>query len=135
ASDCGADPDLAERAALLAKTDLISDMLQDGKEYTALQGLIGGAYAAAAGEPARVADAIREQYRPSFAKDAIPSTAEGAALALADKLDLIAGCFLSGRVPTGAQDPFGVRRATLGVLRILLERGIRVRLDEALERA
>ena len=129
---CGADAADADRAALLAKTDLVSDMLQDGKEYTALQGIIGATYAAKAGEPARVCDAMRDQYKPAFAGDAIPSTREGVALALADKLDLLAGCFLTGRVPTGAQDPFGVRRATLGTLRLLIERGVRVRLDDLL---
>jgi glycyl-tRNA synthetase beta chain len=135
ASACGANPEAVDRAALLSKVDLISDMLQDGKEYTSLQGVIGGAYANASGESARVVAAIRDQYRPSFAGDAIPETGEGAALALADKLDLIAGCFLGGRIPTGAEDPFGVRRAALGMLRILLERGISLRLDHALARA
>lgn len=129
---CGADSTDADRAALLCKTDLVSDMLQDGKEYTALQGIIGATYAAKAGEAPRVCDAIRDQYRPAFAGDAMPATREGLALALADKLDLLAGCFLTGRVPTGAQDPFGVRRATLGALRLILEHGVRLRLDDVL---
>jgi len=116
-----ADPTLARRAADLAKCDLMTAMVG---EFPELQGLMGRYYAAAGGEPAEVAAAIEEQYRPRFAGDELPATGAGTALAIADKLDTIVGIFAAGQKPTGAKDPFGLRRAALGVLRILVEKGL-----------
>ncbi len=119
ARDTGADPGHARRAAELAKCDLMTAMVG---EFPELQGLMGRYYAAHDGEPTDVAAALEEQYRPRFAGDALPSTGIGTALAIADKLDTIVGIFAAGQKPTGTRDPFGLRRAALGVLRILVER-------------
>jgi glycyl-tRNA synthetase beta chain len=115
----GAEPGLARRAAELAKCDLMTAMVG---EFPELQGVMGRYYAAHDGEPEEVAIAIEEQYRPRFAGDALPSTAVGTALAVADKLDTLVGIFAIGQKPSGTRDPFGLRRAALGVLRILIER-------------
>jgi len=117
----GADAALARRAADLAKCDLMTAMVG---EFPELQGLMGRYYAATGGEPAEVAAAIEEQYRPRFAGDALPATGAGTALAIADKLDTIVGIFAAGQKPTGAKDPFGLRRAALGVLRTVVEKRI-----------
>jgi glycyl-tRNA synthetase beta chain len=113
----GADAGVAQ-AAELAKADLMSAMVG---EFPELQGIMGRYYAAAEGVPAEVAAAIEEHYRPRFAGDVIPATRTGQALALADKLDTLVGIFAIEQRPTGAKDPFGLRRAALGVLRILLD--------------
>ncbi|HEU0224953.1 MAG TPA: glycine--tRNA ligase subunit beta [Steroidobacteraceae bacterium] len=117
----GEEPDAAQRAAQLAKCDLVTAMVG---EFPELQGLMGRYYALHDGEPAAVATAIGEQYLPRFAGDALPATGAGLALAIADKLDTIVGIYAIGQKPTGARDPFGLRRAALGVLRILIETGI-----------
>lgn len=117
----GADATLAARAAALAKCDLMTGLVG---EFPELQGTMGAYYARHDGEPAAVATAIGEQYLPRFAGDALPATPEGTALALADKLDTIVSIFAIGQKPTGTKDPFAVRRATLGVLRIVLEKRI-----------
>jgi glycyl-tRNA synthetase beta chain len=114
----GADPALASRAADLAKCDLLTGLVG---EFPELQGTMGAYYAAADGESPAVSTALAEQYLPRFAGDALPASPIGTVLALADKLDTIVGAFAIGQKPTGAKDPFAVRRATLGVLRILLE--------------
>ena len=111
----------AERAALLCKTDLLSEMIGSGKEYASLEGVMGGHYARRAGEPEAVAAAIAEHYRPRGPADALPATDGGVLLALADKLDHVAGAFVAGKLPSGSEDPYGVRRAGNGVVRILLE--------------
>lgn len=111
------------RAALLAKTDLLGEMIGSGKEYASLEGIMGGHYAARAGEPAAVAAAITEHYRPRGAGDALPATDAGSLLSLADKLDHVAGAFVAGKSPSGSEDPYGVRRAANGAVRILLEQG------------
>lgn len=111
----------AKRAALLSKTDLLSEMIGSGKEYAALEGVMGGHYARRAGESEDVASAIAEQYLPRGRADALPTSEPGALLALADKLDHVAGAFAAGKVPSGSEDPFAVRRAANGVIRILLE--------------
>ena len=90
-------------------------------EFPELQGVMGRYYARAEGYPDEVARAIEEHYRPRFAGDALPATKTGQALALADKIDTLVGIFAIGERPTGAKDPFGLRRAALGVLRILIE--------------
>jgi glycyl-tRNA synthetase beta chain len=111
----------ARRAALLCKTDLLGEMIGSGKEYAALEGIMGGHYARRAGEPAAVADAVADHYRPRGAGDALPGSPAGAMLSLADKLDHVAGAFVGGRIPSGSEDPYGVRRAGNGVVRILIE--------------
>ena len=109
----------AERAAFLSKADLVTDMVF---EFTDLQGLAGRYYALADGEPEAVAEALQEQYKPAGAGDDLPKTREGMALALADRLDNLSGLFGIGQPPTGTKDPFALRRAALGVLRIAVER-------------
>ncbi len=108
----------AQRAALLAKCDLTTEMV---KEFTELQGVMGGLYARAQGEPEPVWRAIYEHYKPVGMDDAIPSTPEGRLVALADKLDTLRGCFSIGLIPSGSKDPFGLRRAAQGVVKILVE--------------
>ncbi len=114
----GADENLANRAALLSKADLLTDMVG---EFPELQGTMGRYYALAEGALPVVAEAIEQHYRPRFAGDLLPDTNIGRALALADKLDSLVGFFGIGQLPTGDRDPFGLRRAALGVLRILME--------------
>lgn len=120
AQDAGADETQiahAERAAYLAKADLVTSAVI---EFTSLQGVMGGYYAQAAGEPKEVAVAISEHYKPRFAGDELPSTFEGKMVALADKLDTVAGIFAIGQAPTGSSDPYAVRRSALGIINILL---------------
>jgi glycyl-tRNA synthetase beta chain len=112
------------RVAQLAKADLASTMIRDGKEFTALQGVIGSHYARACGEKSEVATAIGEQYLPRAATDALPSTLPGRVLALADRVDTLAGCFLAGLKPTGSQDPYALRRGGNGAVRLAAELGV-----------
>ena len=126
AEAAGTRADAAERAALLAKCDLLTSMVG---EFPELQGTMGRYYATADGEPAEVCAAIEEQYLPRFAGDRLPDSPAGRALAIADKLDTVAGIFAIGQKPTGNKDPFGIRRAALGVLRILVECGLDLDLD------
>jgi len=114
----GADENLANRAALLSKADLLTDMVG---EFPELQGVMGRYYALAEGALPVVAEAIEQHYRPRFAGDALPDSNIGRALAVADKLDALVGFFGIGQIPTGDKDPFGLRRAALGVLRMLIE--------------
>jgi glycyl-tRNA synthetase beta chain len=108
----------AERAAWLAKCDLTTELV---KEFTELQGLVGGLYARVQGEPEPVWRAIYEHYKPESMEDSVPSTRTGQILALADKLDTLRECFRIGMVPTGSKDPFALRRAAQGVVKILAE--------------
>jgi len=126
AGGLGADKTLADRAAHLAKADLVTEMVG---EFPELQGLMGRYYALHDGEPAMVADAIEQHYRPRFAGDALPATPVATAAALADKIEALAGMFGIGNAPTGDKDPFGLRRAALGVLRILIEGRVALPLD------
>ena len=114
----GADAALAERAAWLAKADLLTGMVG---EFPELQGTMGRYYARHDGEPTAVADAIEAHYRPRFAGDRLPEGLVSSAVALADKLDTLAGMFGIGQHPTGDKDPFGLRRSALGLVRILVE--------------
>ena len=114
-----ADRALAVRAAELAKCDLLSAMVG---EFPELQGIMGRYYAAADGEPAEVATAIDEHYLPRGAGGGLPNTGAGVAVALADKLDTLAGIFAIGQKPSGTKDPFGLRRAAIGSVRILVEK-------------
>src|SRR6185295_14133791 len=119
ARSIGADFLQAERAAWLAKADLSTEMVG---EFPELQGIMGRYYALHDGEPEEIAEAIAAHYRPRFAGDALPVGNVALAVALADKLCTLAGMFGIGQVPTGDRDPFGLRRAALGVIRILIER-------------
>jgi len=129
AEQTGVDTDLATRAAVLSKCDLLTGMVG---EFPALQGVMGRYYAQASGEPAEVCDAIGEQYRPRFSGDDLPESRVGQVLAVADRLDTLAGIFLLGKKPTGNRDPFGLRRAALGVVRILIEKKLDLDLSEAI---
>jgi glycyl-tRNA synthetase beta chain len=120
------------RAADLAKADLMTAMVG---EFPELQGTMGRYYALAQGEPEELARALEEHYRPRYAGDSLPTTKTGQALALADRIDTLAGIFAIEQRPTGAKDPFGLRRAALGVLRILLEGGLDLDLFKLLEAA
>ena len=120
-----------KRAALLCKTDLLSEMIGSGKEYAALEGIMGGHYARRAGEREEVARAIAEHYRPRGPSDALPSTDAAAVLALDDKLDHVAGAFVAGKVPSGSEDPLAVRRAANGAVRILIEQKRHLNLHRA----
>jgi glycyl-tRNA synthetase beta chain len=128
--EAGADPRLAYRAGQLCKSDLVTDMVG---EFTDLQGVMGRYYALNDGEDPQVADALLEQYMPRFAGDMVPATAVGAALALADKLDTLVGIFSIGQQPSGSRDPFALRRASLGLLRIIIDRKLDVDLRAAIE--
>ncbi|MFH0777463.1 MAG: glycine--tRNA ligase subunit beta [Candidatus Eisenbacteria bacterium] len=121
----------ARRAGLLCKTDLVSEMVRDGKEFTTLQGIIGGEYARKAGEPEAVSRAVREHYLPRFPGDVLPNGFEGCAVGIADRLDEIVGCFCTGKIPTGSEDPYGLRRQANGVMRILIEKNLRFSLSKA----
>jgi glycyl-tRNA synthetase beta chain len=123
---------VAERAAELCKCDLLSAMVG---EFPELQGIMGRYYALLDEEPQEVADAIREHYLPKSAGDALPLTDAGVALSIADKLDTLAGIFALGQKPSGTRDPFGLRRAAIGVLRILIERELDLDLRALIERA
>jgi len=122
-----ADPLLAERAAELAKADLLTGMVG---EFPELQGVMGRYYALNDKEPGAVADAIEAHYRPRFAGDDLPQGNVACAVALADKMDTLAGLFSIGQQPTGDKDPFGLRRAALGVVRILVEHKLYLSLPE-----
>ena len=119
----GADAEMAGRAARLAKADLVTGMVG---EFPELQGVMGGYYAAHDGEAAEVAAAVREHYAPRGAGDAVPSAPVSVAVALADKIDQLASFFAVGEVPTGSGDPYALRRAGLGVIRLVRENGVRV---------
>jgi len=108
----------SERAALLAKCDLTTDMV---KEFTDLQGIVGGLYARAQGESEEVAQAIYDHYKPLSMEDEIPSTHAGRILSLADKYDTLVECLGAGMTPTGSRDPFGLRRAAQGIVRLIVE--------------
>ena len=127
----GADPDLAARAAHLAKADLVTEMVG---EFPELQGLMGRYYAIAQGEEPSVADAIEEHYKPQGPNDRIPTPPVSIAVALADKLDTLAGFWAIDEKPTGSKDPYALRRAALGVIRIVLENGLRLPLQQLLRR-
>jgi len=128
----GADPEAARRAAHLAKADLATGMVG---EFPELQGLMGRYYALHDGEPPAVAEAIADHYRPAGPGDAVPAHPVGIAVALADKLDQLAGFFAADERPTGSGDPFALRRAALGVIRIIREKALRLPLTDAIAEA
>jgi glycyl-tRNA synthetase beta chain len=126
ASQIGGDAELAQRAAILAKCDLVTEMVG---EFPDLQGIMGRYYARLDGEHDDVCEALDEQYLPRFAGDKLPRTKTGQALSLAEKLDTLVGLFGIGQPPTGVKDPFALRRAALGVLRIIIENKLDLDLD------
>ena len=130
ASICGADAALARRAAELSRCDLLSDLVG---EFPELQGTMGSYYAAADGEVSDVSRALGEFYQPRFSGDAIPATAVGRCVAVADKLDSLVGIFGIGSAPTGDRDPFALRRAAIGLLRIVIEADIALDLRAAID--
>jgi glycyl-tRNA synthetase beta chain len=132
AESSGSDAALARRAAELSKCDLLTLMVG---EFPELQGVMGKYYAQHDGEPPELCAALEEQYWPRFAGDRVPETRTGIALALADKLDTLAGIFVIGQKPSGTRDPFGLRRAALGVLRTILERQLDLDLRQLVESA
>lgn len=131
ASLINADVAATQRAALLSKSDLMTTMVG---EFPELQGIAGSYYALYEGESKLVAEAIREQYLPRFANDTLPQSLEGCALAIADRLENIVGVFSLGQIPTGEGDPFGLRRAVFGILRIVLEKGLDLDLQDLARR-
>ncbi len=132
ARDLGADAMLAERSAWLSKADLLTAMVG---EFPELQGVMGRYYALHDGEQREVADAIEQHYRPRFAGDKLPEGLVASAVALADKLDSLAGLFSIKELPTGDKDPFGLRRAALGVIRIVVENQLRLSLRDLVDAA
>jgi glycyl-tRNA synthetase beta chain len=129
AARIGGDPDRAARAGLLSKCDLATEMVG---EFPELQGIAGYYYALHDGEPEDVALALNEQYMPRGAGAELPTTLTGSAVALADKLDTLVGIFAIGMLPTGSKDPYALRRAALGVVRILIEKRLELDLNTAL---
>mgnify|MGYP005811120335 CR=1 FL=1 len=132
AARMGADKKLATRAAQLAKCDLVTNLVG---EFPELQGIMGRYYATADGEPAEVADAVAEHYQPRGAGDALPTTPSGLAVALADRLDTLTGIFAAGQKPTGNKDPFALRRAAIGVVRMIFERRLPLDLVDLIDAA
>jgi glycyl-tRNA synthetase beta chain len=132
AAGAAPDPAATRRAAFLAKNDLTTQMV---KEFPELEGIVGGLYARADGLDPKIAAAIYDHHLPRSLADPIPATAEGAIVALADRLDTQAGIFLLGLVPTGSRDPYALRRSVQGTCRILIEKGVGVSLGELLGRA
>ncbi len=126
------DERVVSRAAKLAYADLVTEVV---KEFPELQGHMGGVYARKDGEDEKVALALEQFYYPIAAKSPAPTTAEAAVVALAGKLDSLAGCFAAGLIPTGSADPYALRRQALGLIRIVLEKQLPLDLDEALARA
>ena len=132
AAEIGADGEQAKRAGLLCKSDLVSDMVG---EFADLQGVMGGYYATNDGETVAVATAISEHYHPRFAGDSLPSTPEGLAVAIADKLDTITGIYGIGQGPTGSKDPYALRRMALGLLRMIVESKLALNLNNLIEQS
>ncbi len=122
----------ADRAAELSKCDLVTEMV---REFTELQGIVGGLYAKSQGEPEEVAWAVYDQYKPAGVEDSIPRNITGQALALADKFDSLVGCFAVGLVPSGSSDPFALRRAAIGIVKILIETQLPVSLTMTIARS
>ncbi len=122
----------ADRAAELAKCDLVTEMV---REFPELQGIVGGLYARAQGEPEEIAWAVYDQYKPLGLDDPLPRNLTGCAVALADKLDSVVACFAVGAIPTGSSDPFALRRAALGIVKIVLEQKLPLSISAAVSAA
>jgi glycyl-tRNA synthetase beta chain len=130
AAQTGADENVVEVAALLSKCDLTTDMV---KEFTELQGVVGGLYAKAQGEGDAVSTAIYDHYKPVSMEDSIPRTLEGQVVSMADKLDTLRECFKIGLAPTGSKDPFALRRAAQGIVKIVFEARLELPLSPLFE--
>ncbi|MEO0004726.1 MAG: glycine--tRNA ligase subunit beta [candidate division WOR-3 bacterium] len=128
-----ADKALLDRAAYLCKADLLTQLVRE-KEFTSLQGVMGGIYARLLGENEMVAQAIGEHYQPKGPDDGLPKTVLGGILSIADKIDNIIGTYLTGNIPTGSEDPFAVRRQASGLLLIILENGWQIAVDELVQK-
>lgn len=124
--------DTTDRAAYLCKADLLSEMVY---EFPELQGIMGREYAALQKENSGVVQAIFEHYLPRFAGDQLPETAEGSFVSMADKLDTVCGCFSIGLIPSGSNDPYALRRSTIGILQIIRTKGYRLNLDRLIEKS
>jgi glycyl-tRNA synthetase beta chain len=122
----------ADRAAELSKCDLVTEMV---REFTELQGIVGGLYAKSQGEPEEVASAVYDQYLPAGLEDSLPRNITGQAIALADKFDSLVGCFAVGLIPSGSSDPFALRRAAIGIIKILVETKLPVSLSMTVARS
>jgi glycyl-tRNA synthetase beta chain len=122
----------ADRAAELAKCDLVTEMV---REFPELQGVVGGLYARAQGEPDEIAWAIYDQYKPLGLDDPLPRNLTGCSIALADKLDSVVACFAVGAIPTGSSDPFALRRAAVGIIKIILEQKLPLSISAAISAA
>jgi glycyl-tRNA synthetase beta chain len=122
----------SDRAAELAKCDLVTEMV---REFTELQGIVGGLYSRAQGEPEEIAWAVYDHYRPLGLDDPLPRNLTGCAVAMADKLDSLVACFAVGAVPTGSSDPFALRRAALGIVKIILEKNLPLSISAAISAA
>ena len=122
----------SDRAAELAKCDLVTEMVG---EFAELQGIVGGLYSRAQGEPDEIAWAVYDQYKPLGLDDPLPRNLTGCAVALADKLDSLVACFAVGAIPTGSSDPFALRRAALGIVKIILEKNLPLSLSAAISAA
>jgi glycyl-tRNA synthetase beta chain len=122
----------SDRAAELAKCDLVTEMV---REFPELQGIVGGLYARAQHEPEEIWQAVYDHYKPLGMDDALPRNLTGCAVSLADKLDSLVACFAAGAIPTGSSDPFALRRAALGVAKIILERKLPLSLSAAISAA
>jgi glycyl-tRNA synthetase beta chain len=129
----GPPPAALCRAAHLAKSDQVTEMIRDGKEFTRLEGTMAAHYARAAGEEPTVARALERHYLPRGANDELPGDRISSVLAVAERLDTLAGCWLAGFAPTGTKDPYGLRRQALALLRILLDLGVHVDLGGLLQ--
>jgi glycyl-tRNA synthetase beta chain len=127
-----ADIRVAGRAAELCKADLLTGVVG---EFPKLQGVMGRQYALLSGEDPRVADVILEHYMPRFAGDKLPGTLEGVCVGIADRIDTITGCFFVGLIPSGSEDPYGLRRQSVAILNMLLERGLRLSLADLIAEA
>jgi glycyl-tRNA synthetase beta chain len=127
-----ADVRVAARAAELCKADLLTGVVG---EFPKLQGVMGRQYALISGEDPRVADAILEHYLPRFAGDKLPGTLEGVCVGIADRMDTITGCFSVGLIPSGSEDPYGLRRQSIAILNLLFERGLRLSLVDLIAEA
>ena len=135
AEKIGGTPDLindAKRAAYLCKADLITSMVGELPE---LQGIMGREYAINSGEPKNIAHAIEEHYLPRFANDKLPETEIGAVVSLADKFDMVSGCFAIGLIPSGSQDPFALRRSVQGIIRIIEKMQLKISIDDIVRHA
>jgi glycyl-tRNA synthetase beta chain len=115
----------SQRAAELCKADLLTGVVG---EFPKLQGVMGRHYALSSGEDRKVADAILEHYLPRFAGDRLPESLEGVCVGIADRIDTITGCFFVGLIPSGSEDPYGLRRQSVAILNMLLDRGLRISL-------